>query len=112
MARVNNGCEKVIDSRHTSYILCIMKTQTSIKIDPKTKKEATRLAEELGLSLSSVINASLKQFVRNRELVVADSLTPTPYLEKVLREAENDLRNGKTNGPYTAEEFISHLKKL
>lgn len=89
-----------------------MKTQTSIKLDPQTKREATDLAEDLGLTLSSVINASLKQFVRNRELHVADSLTPKPFLKKILEEAEKDLHRGRIDGPYSPEEFITRLRKL
>ena len=89
-----------------------MKTQTSIKLDSKTKKAATELAEDLGLTLSSVVNASLKQFIRNRELHVADGLTPTPFLENLLKEAEDDLRVGKINGPYSTKEFVARLKKL
>jgi len=46
-----------------------MKTTTSIKLDKDVKESAAKLAEELGLSLSSVVNATLKQFVNERRVV-------------------------------------------
>ncbi|MBI4118716.1 MAG: type II toxin-antitoxin system RelB/DinJ family antitoxin, partial [Parcubacteria group bacterium] len=45
-----------------------MKTVINIKTDKDVKKNAQGVAEELGLSLSAVINAYLRQFVRNKEI--------------------------------------------
>lgn len=43
---------------------------TSVRIDPKVKSEAQNLAKELGMNLSTVVNAYLSQFVRERRLSV------------------------------------------
>ena len=45
-----------------------MKTVINIKTDKKVKDEAKKIAEEMGLSLSAVINAQLKQLVREQEM--------------------------------------------
>jgi len=45
------------------------KITTSVKLDKKIKDEASMLAHELGLSLSGVVNASLRQFVREGRIV-------------------------------------------
>jgi len=45
-----------------------MKTLINIKADKEIKKDAQRIAADLGFSLSAVINAYLKQFVRNKEV--------------------------------------------
>jgi len=45
-----------------------MKTVINIKTDKEVKKNAKKVAEDLGFSLSAVINAYLKQFVRNKEV--------------------------------------------
>ncbi len=38
----------------------------NIKTEPKIKREAQRIARELGLSLSSIIKAYLRQFIRDK----------------------------------------------
>jgi addiction module RelB/DinJ family antitoxin len=88
-----------------------MKTAINIKVDKKVKESSQKLAEELGLSLSAVINASLKQFVRTKEVSFSISRKMTPYLERVIAEAEKDLREGNLAGPFTAKELMAHLKK-
>lgn len=40
----------------------------NIKIDPKTKREAQRVASDLGLSLSAVIKGHIRQFIETREV--------------------------------------------
>ena len=40
--------------------------QLQVKIDPQLKVEAALVAEEMGLTLSGVITAFLKQLVRDR----------------------------------------------
>ena len=69
-----------------------MKTVINIKTDKEVKNGAHRVAEELGLSLSAVINAYLKQFVRNREVYFSASPRMSMELEKLLGEAEEDIR--------------------
>ena len=91
-----------------------MKTMINIKADRAVKEEAQKLAKELGLSLSAVVSASLKQFVRNREIHLSAGLEPSPYLKKVLRNAEKDIRSGKNfSGPFhTPEEIRRYLDRL
>ena len=71
----------------------------NIKADREVKLEAQRLAKELGLSLSAVVSASLKQFIRNREIHLDAGLEPSPYLQKVLRKADKDIRAGRQGEP-------------
>ncbi len=87
-----------------------MKTQVNLKIDVDVKKQAQKRALELGLSLSSVVNATLSQFARTGELHISTSFKPTPYLERVIEEAEKEYRAGKTSGPFdNADDLIKHL---
>ena len=58
-----------------------MKTQVNLKIDPQVKLMAQKRAKEIGLSLSSVVNASLKQFANTGELLLSSNYKMTPYLE-------------------------------
>lgn len=89
------------------------KTVLNIKIDKKTKEEAQRLAKSLGLNLSQIANASYKQFIRNREFTFTDNYTMTPYLEKVIAEAQMDYDAGRNISPVfsNAEDAIKWLNK-
>ncbi len=89
------------------------KTILNIKTEKSLKKAAQETAEELGVPLSTAINAFLKQFVREKELVLsADTHKPSPYLTKILKEADAEHVRGEAVGPFSGEKFIAHLKKL
>ena len=77
-----------------------MKTILNIKTDKALKDSAKELAAELGVPLSTAINAFLKQFVRDRELSVTASYKPSVYLRGVLAESEREIQHGKVNGPF------------
>jgi addiction module RelB/DinJ family antitoxin len=72
-----------------------MKTTTSIKLDTKIKDEASALANELGLSLSSVINATLKKFVTERRVVFSATPEFNEKTKKDFIKMEADVKNGK-----------------
>lgn len=74
-------------------------TMINIKADKEVKEQAQKLAEELGFSLSSFITASLKQFIRAREMRFSASHRMTPYLEGVIREAEDDIKANRNLSP-------------
>ena len=102
--------------RLTPNTICIylwyMKMQVNIKIDNAVKKQAQKRASDLGLSLSSVINATLKQFARTGELVLSSGPMPTPYLEKLVIEARKEYEKGKTSGPFdNVRELMDHMSK-
>lgn len=66
------------------------------KIDPQDKREAQQIAEELGLTLSAVIKAMLKQFIRAKRLEVGmTSEIPNEYLQSVIRQARKNRKAGK-----------------
>ncbi len=93
-----------------------MNTHTilNVKTDKKLKAEAKKVSEELGVPLSTVINAFLKQFVRDKEITLsANKYRPTPYLESILEQAQKEYETGNFVGPFkTGEDFIAHLKSL
>lgn len=72
-----------------------MRTIAHIKIDPQVKNKAKILAKDLGFSLSAVITAQLKQFIRDQRLSVGKTAQMSDYLEKLLGPIESDLRRGK-----------------
>lgn len=69
----------------------------NIKTNPATKKEAQKLASELGLSLSAVINSLLHQFVKTKTLTLGVSEEPTQYMIDSLKESEQNIKNGRVS---------------
>ncbi|HEV7702144.1 MAG TPA: type II toxin-antitoxin system RelB/DinJ family antitoxin [Candidatus Paceibacterota bacterium] len=87
-----------------------MKTSAlSIKIDPKVKHEAQKVADQLGFSLSAIINASLKNLVRSKT-VSYSLLEPAPLLKKAITSARAERARGKSAGPfYSSKDMMKSL---
>lgn len=88
-----------------------MQTVIHIKADKEVKENAAKAAHELGLNLSDVINASLRNFIRTREVYFSHVPKMTPELEKLLDKVEKDIKNKRNLvGPFsTAEEMDRYL---
>lgn len=91
-----------------------MRTVIHIKADVEVKENAQKLARELGLSLSDVINASLRNFIRTREVRFSDIPIMTPELEKLLDIVEEDIKKGCNLSPAfeSGEEMDKYLDSL
>jgi len=91
-----------------------MNTVIHIKADKEVKENAQRLARDLGLSLSDVINASLRNFLRTREITFSSVPHMTPELERILGPIEEDIKKGRNlSGPFsTQKEIEEHLRSL
>ncbi|MCA9359076.1 type II toxin-antitoxin system RelB/DinJ family antitoxin [Candidatus Kaiserbacteria bacterium] len=93
-----------------------MNTHTilNVKTDKTLKAEAKKVAEELGVPLNTIINAFLKQFVRDKEITLsANQYRPTPYLESIFKQAKEEYEAGDFVGPFkSGEDFTAHLKSL
>lgn len=91
-----------------------MQTVIHIRADKEVKKNAAEAAKSLGLSLSDVINAALRNFIRTREVIFSDVPRMTPELEKYLGKIEEDIkRNRNIAGPFkNAKEANKYLDSL
>jgi addiction module RelB/DinJ family antitoxin len=89
-----------------------MKTIINIKADRDIKEKASRTAKQMGLPLSTVVNAFLRQFIDERKITFSIPLKPSKKLEKVLRATDKNIKEGKNIiGPfYSAEDMIKSLK--
>ncbi|MBU3964155.1 type II toxin-antitoxin system RelB/DinJ family antitoxin [Patescibacteria group bacterium] len=72
-----------------------MKTVINIKTNSEIKEAAQETAKELGLSLSTVINAYLRQFVRDKEAYFGVAPKMLPELENLLGSIEFDIQRNK-----------------
>ena len=86
----------------------------NIKTDKEVKVNVQKLAQELGISLSDVINASLRNFIRTREVRISSVPQMTTELERLIGRAEKDFKNKRNiSGPFsTAEEMDAYLGNL
>ena len=89
------------------------KTILNIKTDPQTKQQLQAFAAELGVPVSVIMNAQIKQMLRDRKIVLSTELEPTPYLVKIMEQVETDIITGKNiTKTYTKEEALAHLDSL
>ena len=85
----------------------------TVKTDPKIKAEAQKIAKEMGLSLSGVINAYLSEFVRTKTLRVSlKEEIPSAALIKAIKESEAEYAKGETKSFDNVDDLIRDLKKL
>lgn len=71
-----------------------MTTVLNIKIDEKLKKEAQMAAKALGLPMSTVVAASLRDFVRTRSITISDPPRLKPEVEAELLKTAQAVRDG------------------
>jgi addiction module RelB/DinJ family antitoxin len=90
-----------------------MNTVIHIKADKEVKENAQALAKRLGLTLSDVINASLRNFIRTREIIFSDVPQMTPELEKLLGKIEDDIKHNRNLSPVfkNMDDAIDYLEK-
>ena len=87
----------------------------TLKTDSVLKSKAMKIADELGFSLSSLINAYLKNLVRRK--TVDFSLEefeshPSKFMINGLKESAADKKAGRIVSFLTGKEEIDYLDKL
>ena len=87
-------------------------TSLHIQIEPKTKEQAQKTADELGLSLSAVMKALLKQFIRTKHLSVGISETPNEYLVQSLKQSNEDIKARRTVSFKNTKDALSYIDSL
>ncbi len=75
------------------------KTLLNIKIDPKVKRDVKKIAEEFGLPLSTLINANLKQLIREKSIRLSVGYEMSANLEKQLKVIDEDIKKGQNLSP-------------
>ena len=91
-----------------------MKVMINIKADKEVKENAQKVASELGMPLSTVINVFLKDFVRSRSIAFSAIPKMTPYLENILGVIDSDIKNNRnmSSSFSTAKKANAYLDTL
>jgi len=89
-----------------------MDTTITIKTSKNLREAAKKMAEELGLNLTAVINAYLKQFIRERKFTVSVDSMPSKRSLALWERISLEADAGKgVSGPFTdVESLFRHLK--
>jgi len=91
-----------------------MKTIINIKADKEVKENAQKIAKELGISLSDVVNASLRNFIKTREVYFSAVPRMTEEFEYLVGKIEKDIIEDKNISPgfSSTKEAIRYLNDL
>ncbi len=85
----------------------------NIKVEPKLKAEAQKVASGLGFSLSSLINGYLRQLIKTKTIYYSlREEEPSEYLINALRESEEERRKGKCRSFKSADEALGFIDKI
>jgi DNA-damage-inducible protein J len=93
--------------------MCMNTSVINIKTDPKVKKEAQRIASDLGFSLSSLINGYLRNLIKTK--TISYSLRdeePSEMLVNSIKEAEKEREAGDYYSFTKADEALEFIDKL
>jgi addiction module RelB/DinJ family antitoxin len=89
-----------------------MNTVISVKLDKEVKESAQEVAKSAGLTLSTLVNAYLRQVAATRRIEIYSPEQMSPKLEELIKEVESELIAGKASkGFNNAEDFLQDLKK-
>jgi addiction module RelB/DinJ family antitoxin len=101
--------------RYTSKVYTLdVRTMINIKAEKDVKEKAQEVARELGMPLSTVINAYLRQFIRTKEVHFTLEGELKPSVKKRLDRLTKEAREGKNLSPAfsTTEEMDAYLDSL
>lgn len=84
----------------------------TIKIDDELKADIQKMAKNMGLSFSAIVENKLREARRERRVVFEEELVPNAKFAKQLDEAMGDIKHGRNLSPVfdTVDEMFDYLK--
>lgn len=84
-----------------------------IKTARETKEKAMQVADELGLSLSAILNGYLKQLIKTKTVTFSSlDEIPNETTRVAIKQAEEDYKKGNTSPAFkSGEEAVAWLEK-
>lgn len=80
--------------------------------DPKLKKEAKKVLDEMGLTLSVALNAFLRKIITERKIEFTTPEIPNARLRRSIKNARKEYASGKMKVYKTHEDLEKHLRSL
>lgn len=88
-----------------------MKTATiNVKVENAFKRQAQNFAKSAGMSLSDIVNLSLRQVINQGRLVIEPE--PNEYLKTAIADARKQRQKGSYKSFQRAEDAVSFIKNL
>jgi len=84
----------------------------NVKVNPIVKREAQKVAEKMGLSLSALVNGFLKHLIKTKTVTFTASEEPTPYLLRALRESKEDIKAGRVTSFKNPKDALTYLDTM
>ena len=82
----------------------------SIKIDKTLKARAQATAQAMGIPLSTIINAYLRDVVATGHVEFNATERMTPQMERIIGEVEAEIARGEVYGPFDSmKEAVASL---
>ena len=87
-----------------------METTIHIKTDVRTRDAAKQVAAAFGFSLTSLVNALLRQIARNKRLTLSLDETPNQHMIEALKQSADDVKAGRVSPRFrNAKEALDWL---
>ena len=83
------------------------------KTDKKRKETAQKIAKNMGIPFSAVMNRLMDEFIEEKQITFSkQSYEPTLYLKRLLDQGEKDLKTGRNIKTYNSlEELRAAIEK-
>ena len=90
-----------------------MTTTLHIKTDKKIKDQAKKFAKANGITITALVNLSLRQIINNQSVPELPEI-PNAQTAKALRQAMKDSKTGKNMSPKfnNMEDAIKYLRSF
>ena len=89
-----------------------MNTVISVRLDSDVKTSVQEVAKSAGLTLSTLVNAYLRQVAATRRIELYAPEPMTPKLQKLIAEVEAELSSGEASKEFVSvDDFLADLKK-
>jgi len=87
-----------------------MTTIINFKTDVRVKSEAQKMANQMGLNLSDVLNIFLRKFIKEKEIHISLK-EPSDFLIKEIKEAEKEIKKGNISPSFdNAKDAVKWLR--
>lgn len=88
-----------------------MQTVINFKTESTTKKQAQALAQSAGLSLTDLMNISLKQMIKNKQILISLTEEPSDVLIRAMKRSRKEYLAGKASPVFeTGKDAIAWLE--
>ena len=84
----------------------------TVKTPLEVKTKAQEVAKELGFSLSSLVNAYLRQLVKTKTIHFSLPEEPTPFLLSSLKKSKEDIKAGRAKSFDNPEDAVNYLDSI